>query len=122
MCECGYGWIVNVVFIIGICGSNLGEVVYSVVKVGLVGWSMGLVLEVVKSGIMVNSVVLGWIVIVLSIVEECQVVLVSFSGCVGWFEEVVVVVVFFVLFEVSFVNGELLVVDGGNCLIENKWS
>ncbi len=56
MRERGYGRIVNVASTTGTRGSNPGEAAYSAAKAGLVGWSMGLALEVAKSGITVNSV------------------------------------------------------------------
>ena len=61
MRERGYGRIVNVASTTGTRGSNPGEAAYSAAKAGLVGWSMGLALEVAKSGITVNSVAPGWI-------------------------------------------------------------
>ncbi len=46
MRERGYGRIVNVASTTGTRGSNPGEAAYSAAKAGLVGWSMGLALEV----------------------------------------------------------------------------
>ncbi|WP_049296853.1 SDR family NAD(P)-dependent oxidoreductase, partial [Pseudomonas aeruginosa] len=72
MRERGYGRIVNVASTTGTRGSNPGEAAYSAAKAGLVGWSMGLALEVAKSGITVNSVAPGWIATGSSTAEERQ--------------------------------------------------
>lgn len=98
-----------------------GFLYYVVSKVGVNGFICVVVLELVGDGIIVNGVEFGLVVILVlgSFGDVVVLVVYIFFGCVGQLLDIVYVMFFFVFDEVSYIIGQILVVDGGVLLLEN---
>ena len=120
MVEAGYGRIVNVASVTGPLVSFEGTAAYSAAKAGMVGLTRTLALEVARHGITANAVAPGWIETGSSSEMERMAALHTPPARAGRPEEVAAAVVFLASEGASYVNGTLLVVDGGNSLQERK--
>ncbi len=120
MTERGVGRIVNVASVTGPLVSNEGEAAYSAAKAGMVGMTRALALEVARFGVTVNAVAPGWVDTGASTDEERIAARHTPPGRAGRPDEIAAAAAFLASEEASYVNGSLLVVDGGNILQERK--
>jgi 3-oxoacyl-[acyl-carrier protein] reductase len=120
MVERRHGRIVNIASVTGPLVSNPGEAAYSAAKAGMMGLTRALALEVASRGVTVNAVAPGWIETGASTEEERIAARHTPPGRAGTPDEVAAAAAFLASAEASYVNGTMLVVDGGNVLQERK--
>lgn len=120
MLEAGYGRVINIASVTGPMVSNIGESAYSAAKAGMVGLTHALALEAGPGGVTVNAVAPGWIDTGAATEDERQAALRTPLGRAGTPDEVAACALFLASDQASYVNGAVLVVDGGNTLQERK--
>ncbi len=116
----GWGRVVMVSSVTGPIVSNPGDSAYSAAKAGMVGLTHALALELAASGVTVNAVAPGWIATGASTPAELQAARATPPGRAGNPDEVGAVIAFLASDGAAYVNGAMIVVDGGNCLVEKK--
>jgi 3-oxoacyl-[acyl-carrier protein] reductase len=116
----GHGRIVNIASVTGPMVTIDGSAGYATAKAAITGMTRSVALEYGREGITCNAVLPGWIETASSSAKEIKAGKVSPAGRPGTPSEVAACAAFLASDEAAYVNGAMLVVDGGNTLIEMK--
>ena len=120
MRERSYGRIINIGSTSGSEQAFTGDVAYHAAKAGMQGFTRAVALEVAAIGITVNAVAPGWIASGSQPHGEREAGTLTPVGRSGTPQEVALAVRFLADPLASYVTGQLLVVDGGNSLPEDR--
>ncbi len=116
----GWGRIVNVSSTTGAVAGVARDSAYASAKAAMLGMTRSLCLEVARHGITVNAVAPGWIATGSQTEAERRAGAASPLGRSGTAAEVAAVIAFLCSEAASYVTGQLLIVDGGNSVVESK--
>ena len=116
-----WGRIVNVSSTTGTVAGVANDSAYGAAKAGMLGLTRGLCLEVASSGITVNAVAPGWIATGSQTQAEARAGLATPIGRSGTPAEIASCVAWLCSEGASYITGQLIVIDGGNSIIEDKY-
>jgi 3-oxoacyl-[acyl-carrier protein] reductase len=112
--------IVNVASTTGALQAGVGDVGYNAAKAGMIGLTRAVALEVAARSITVNAVAPGWIATGSQTPAEARAGAASPFARSGTPDEVAAVIEFLCGASSSYVTGQMIVVDGGDALPEDR--
>ena len=115
-----YGRIVNVTSTSGPVQAFTGDAAYHAAKAGMWGYTRACALETAADGITVNAVAPGWIATASQLESEKKAGLLSPMKRSGTPDEVAFAIRFLSDPAASYITGQLLIVDGGNSVPEDR--
>lgn len=115
-----YGRVVNVASTSGPVQAFVGDAGYHAAKAGMLGFTRAVALEYAGEGITVNAVAPGWIATASQSPPERAAGALTPMRRSGTPVEVAAAIRFLADSSASYITGQLLVVDGGNALPENR--
>ena len=118
----GYGRVVNVASVFGPVLAYRGDVGYHAAKAALVGLTRSAAVDVAAHGITVNAVAPGWIATGSSTEHELRMGAATPLGRPGKPHEVAGLVAYLAGRDAAYITGQVIVVDGGNSIMEERGS
>lgn len=115
----GHGRVVNVSSTTGPVSAVAGDTAYAAAKAGMVGFTRAIALEVAPHGVTVNAVAPGWIATGSQSSSEAAAGQRTPVGRSGTPAEVAALIAFLCSPAASYLVGQLIVVDGGNSIVED---